>query len=212
VYVGNRGQPAKLRRYIPQIVNAFHRHEVRNTLPRSINGLWKADLFVGNRTVDKWVGTTVKVRGDALEAAQGLRIGVYPKANARDVPRRDEQLNLIRLPLPYEAAFMELFYKSFFLVRAFLKADARVPSPVNLPDAEDRYVTEELTARRDFPVLTVIAAIRDMAQDDLLETSNVETIEPTASLSTAAGLEQAPLPGLEPADAISLMPEPLTET
>src|SRR4029078_4515304 len=79
VYVGNRGQPAKLRRYIPQIVNAFYRHELRNTLPRSINGLWKADLFLGNAGVDRWVGTTVKSNAPDLEAAQGLRIGRDPK-------------------------------------------------------------------------------------------------------------------------------------
>lgn len=34
---------------------------MREKLPNSINGLWKADLFVGKSEPDKWVGTTVKL-------------------------------------------------------------------------------------------------------------------------------------------------------
>lgn len=170
-----------MRRYIPQIVNAFHRQEARNALPRSINGLWKADLFVGSAESDKWVGTTVKVQPNALAGARGLRVGIYPKANAKDVPRKDDSLNLIRLPLPYDADFMEIYYKSFYLVRAFLKADARVPAPVALPDAEDRFLTSELEKRREFSLLDVIAAIRDMSQQTLLETESVASVSPTAT-------------------------------
>jgi hypothetical protein len=190
-------------------VNAFYRHELRNTLPRSINGLWKADLFLGNAGVDRWVGTTVKSNAPDLEAAQGLRIGIYPKVNVRDVPRRDEQLNLIRLPLPYDAGFMELYYKAFFLVRAFLKADATVPPAANLPDAEDRFIAQELAVRRDYPLLEVVAAIRDMGQEHLLDTRDVESVTPTAALSTDAGLEQDPIPGLESSESVSLSPEAL---
>lgn len=210
IYVGNRGHPAKLKRYIPKIVRAFYRHEERNRLPRSINGLWKADLFVGSTSSDKWVGTTVKVQPQALAGAQGLRIGIYPQVNARDVPCKDEVLNLIRLPLPYDAAFMELYYKSFNLVRAFLRADAMTPDPVYLPDAEDRYITNELTARRKFPVLEVIRAIRDMSQESLLDTRPVERVRPTASLSENEGLDQTPDPEVG-SEAVSLSPAPITE-
>ncbi|WP_072914698.1 hypothetical protein [Geodermatophilus obscurus] len=209
VYVGNRGHPAKLKRYIPQIVRAFHRHEARNKLPRSIMGLWKADLFLGNTGSDRWVGTTVKINPTALEGAQGLRIGIYPRVDKKDVPRRDEKLNLIRLPLPYDAAFMELYYKSFYLVRAFLRADASVPPPVALPDAEDRFVTAELAARRDFPLLDVLQVIRDMSQESLLDNKTVETVEPTAALSEDEGLDESPkqTPGSE---SVSLSPTPLS--
>ena len=106
-----------------------------NKLPRSIRGLWKADLFLGNSDVDAWVATTIKINPVQLQAAQGLRIGVYPKQNAKDLPGKDESLNLIRVPLPYDGQFMEVFYESFFLVRAFLRSDATVPKPVDLPDA-----------------------------------------------------------------------------
>ncbi|MGW4273875.1 hypothetical protein ACWEGQ_16260 [Streptomyces seoulensis] len=192
VYVGNRGQPPKLKRYIPQIFRAFHRNEERNNLPRSINGLWKADLFIGNPSVDRWVGTTVKVKPGALESAQGLRVGIYPKVNTADVPRVDDRLNLIRLPLPYDSAFMELFYKSFNLMRAFLRSDARVPPPVDLPDAEDRFIVRELEIRREFPILDVLNAIRNMSQWTLLDSESIESLSPTASLSEEEGLTDSP--------------------
>ena len=206
IYVGNRGQPAKLKRYIPKIVRAFHRHEDRNKLPRSIKGIWKADLFIGNKTSDRWVGTTVKVNPSALEGAQGLRVGIYPKRDKRDTPRKDDSLNLLRLPVPYDGAFMELYYKSFFLVRAFLNYDARIPPPIKLPDAEDRFVTSELEARRDYPVLEVAAVIREMAQPDLLVSESVETVDPSAALSEQDGLTSADVHDLS-SPSVSLAPK-----
>lgn len=210
IYVGNRGQPPKLRRYIPQIIRAFNRAEVRSKLPRSINGLWKADLFLGNRDSEKWVGTTVKSNGGDLVGAQGLRIGIYPQVNPKDAPRLDDTLNLVRLPLPYDGAFMELFYKSFFLVRAFFKADARVPLPVALPDAEDRFITDQLESRRDFPILQVIEVIREMSQEGLLDTQDVQDVAPSAALSEEAGLDEDP-PEVAEGDFISLTPQPTAQ-
>jgi hypothetical protein len=157
-----------------------------------MRGIWKADLFLGSRTSDNWVGTTVKINSTHLEGGEGLRVGIYPRVNERDRPRRDEDLNLVRLPLPYDGAFMELFYKSFFLVKAFLRADAKVPPPVALPDAEDRFVATELETRREFPIVDVIEVLREMSQRDLLDTAAVEDVPPTASISVTAGLEDAP--------------------
>lgn len=204
LYVGNRGHPPKLRRYIPQIINAFHRREDRTRLPRSITGLWKADLFIGNPGSDKWVGTTVKSHPTGLEGAAGLRVGIYPQANAADGPRKDPDLNLIRLPLPYDGGFSELYYKSFFLVRAFLKADADVPTRAQLPDAEDRFITEQLKSRRQFPALDVVEAIRSMSQESLLQTRHVESVEASAVLA-AEGLEEASARDAD-ASAVSLSP------
>lgn len=188
LFVGNRGRPPKLRRYIPQIVNAYRRAEDRNRLPRAMRGIWKADLFLGNRAPDNWVGTTVKIVERKLEGAQGLRIGIYPRVNAADLPRRDDELNLIRLPLPYDGGFMELFYKSFHLVRAYLRADARVPAEIELPDAEDRFLTKELEERRAFPILGVVDVLRNMSQRTLLTTEEVRDVPPTAILSIDGGL------------------------
>jgi len=209
VYVGNRGQPPKLKRYIPQIIRAFRRNEERNKLPRTISGLWKADLFIGNPQSERWVGTTVKINPTALQGAQGLRIGIYPRVNAADVPRRDDSLNLVRLPLPYDGAFMELFYKSFNLVRAFVRADARVPPPVGLPDAEDRYVTSELAKRAMFPVVAVTQEVRGMSQRDLLEEQPVTEAVPTAELSEELGLDEDPKITRSDEGLISLTPRPL---
>lgn len=50
----------------------------RAKLPDSINGLWKADLFIGNTIMDNWVGTTVKINPSQLESARGLRLGIKP--------------------------------------------------------------------------------------------------------------------------------------
>src|SRR2546425_8482632 len=123
VYVGNRGRPPKLKAYVPKIVSAYRRNEERNKLPRSISGLWKADLFLGNAKADAWVGTTIKINPSQLQAARGLRIAIYPRRDDKDGPRHDDQLNLILLPLPYDGQYMEVFNKSFFLVRAFLRSE-----------------------------------------------------------------------------------------
>lgn len=208
LYVGQRGQPPKLQRYIPDIIEAFHAKGNGEKLPRSISGIWKSDLFIGNPASDKWVGTTVKSRAGGLEGASGLRIGIYPQENHKDTPRQDKRLNLVRLPLPYDGGFSELYYKSFFLVRAFLRADAQVPTRVNLPDAEDRYITDELRMRAEFPVLEVVESIRSMAQQDLLETERVESVQSDVSLG-ANGLEDSVVDDF--GGAVSLSPAPQTE-
>lgn len=194
LFVGYRGRPPKLKRHVRTIVRAFRRPDDRTGLPRSMRGVWKADLFLGNHAVDNWVGTTVKINRATLEGAPGLRIGIYPKTHARDDPRRDDVLNLVLLPLPYDGEFMELFYKSFYLVRAFLGADAHIPAEVRLPDAEDRYICRELEARRAFPLLEVVAALRDMSQPDLLTEEGVLEVMPTAAVSVESGLETEPSP------------------
>ena len=211
VYVGNRGRPPKLKRYIPKIISAYRRNEIRNTLPRCISGLWKADLFLGNRGPDAWVGTTIKINPSKLQGAEGLRIGIYPKRNAQDMPRRDPDLNLIRCPLPYDGEFMEFFYKAFFLVRAFLRHDAKVPPPEDLPDAEDRYLTKELQDRRDFPLLRVILTITSMAQPDLIRADDVHDQPVNKALSEIGGL-QPMLPIFPVSEAVSVTPIPRQES
>lgn len=168
VYVGGVGQPPKLQAHLPKIMAAFRRQQDRDRLPASISGLWKADLFVGSTQSQRWVGTTVKIQGRDLEGAKGLRLGIYPRQNDKDVPRFDANLNLVRVPLDYDASFMEVFYKAFFLVRALLKADAKVPGPAFLPDSEDRFIAEQLEQRREFPVVDVITWLREIGQTTLV--------------------------------------------
>ena len=68
---GTRGRPAKLKRHIDSIAAAFRKREVRDALPWSLSGLWKADLFIGNTDTDRWVGTTVKINPRQLEGRVG---------------------------------------------------------------------------------------------------------------------------------------------
>jgi len=166
---GSRGRPAGLQRHIDSVAAAFRKPEVRVTLPRSIQGLWKADLFLGHSDSDKWVGTTVKINPDQLEGAKGLRIGIVPTRQGKpDTVRKDNQRNLVVCPLPYDGAFMETFYMGWQIVQQFIHADAKVPKEVALPQPAARQVARYLADRRDFPVLEVVEALGPLSQPALL--------------------------------------------
>lgn len=168
---GVRGQPVKLKRHIDAVAAAFRRSNARQLLPESINGLWKADLFVGDRTPDQWVGTTVKINPRHLEGAHGLRLAIVPSQQGRnDAIRRDDHRNLVVVPLPYDGSFMEVFYQGWQIVQQFMHADAQVPREVNLPRPADRQVCRFLEERREFPVLDVLGALAPLAQPELLAT------------------------------------------
>lgn len=168
---GLRGQPAKLKRHIDSLAAAFRRKDVRDALPWSISGTWKADLFLGYTDSDRWVATTVKINPDQLEGARGLRIGIVPAREGKsDLVRRDDSRNLIICPLPHDGAFMEVFYEGWVVVQQFIKADAQLPKEVYLPRPADRQVVRYLQDRREFPVLDVIDALEPLSQPELLET------------------------------------------
>lgn len=169
--VGSKGQPVKLKRHIDSVASAFRRSSERQLLPASITGLWKADLFVGDRTPDQWVGTTVKINPRHLEGAKGLRLAIVPSQQGRsDSIRRDEQRNLIVVPLPYDGAFMEVFYQGWQIVQQFIHADAQLPKEVFLPRPADRQVCRFLEERREFPIVDVLEALSPLAQPELLST------------------------------------------
>jgi hypothetical protein len=166
---GKRSQPPKLKTYIHMLAAAFSKESTRKSLPTSINGLWKADLFLGCTDTDRWVGTSVKINPQHLEPANGLRIGIVPSHQGQtDAIRRDEAKNLIICPLPYDGAFMELFYNAWGIVQQFLFADATLPKAVNLPIPTHRRVAKELADRRQFPVLDVLDSLEPLAQPYLL--------------------------------------------
>lgn len=169
---GSKGQPAKLMKHIDAAAAAFRKPSARKALPYSISGLWKADLFVGHTDEDRWVGTTVKINRTALESARGLRIGIVPAHQGRsDRVVKDVQKNLVICPLPYDGAFMELFYRGWIVVQQFIDADAQLPKEVYLPGSADRFVAQCLAERREFPVVDVIEALNPLAQPELLETT-----------------------------------------
>ena len=190
ILAGNIGRPAKLFKNWEKIKKALHDQKAREDLPESIRGVWKSDLFIGNSDEECWVGTTLKINPKQFEGAPGLRVGVYPEQKRGEAPHIDEDKNLLLCPLPYNGSFMELFYSSFFIVKQFLDADARVPKPVALPNSSDRYVASLLEERREFPILEVVGAMAAMAQPRLLETSEVGTDEEGTPVGAIAPIAQ----------------------
>lgn len=175
VLSGVRAQPAKLKNYINQLAAAFRRPTTRLSLPTSISGLWKADLFIGYSDTDRWVGTTVKVNRTALEGAKGLRIGFVPADQGKsDKIIKDEGKNLVICPLPYDGSFMEKFYQAFGIVQAVIKSDCKMPKEVMLPRPPERYVAQQLIDRATYPVLDVVEALATFAQPELLSTHSVQ--------------------------------------
>lgn len=165
---GNKGQPIKLKKHIQGVVNAFRKPSEREKLPSSINGLWKADLFVGRAEPDKWIGTTVKINRGSIESARGLRLAIVPARHSmNDKIELDDVKNLIICPMPYDRSFVEIFYRGWCAVKQFLNADAKLPKESILPYSDDRFICKQLQDRRGFTVLEVIEALEGLRQPHL---------------------------------------------
>lgn len=172
---GNKGQPIKLKRHINGVVSAFRKPQDREKLPSSINGLWKADLFVGNTNIDKWVGTTVKINPKQLESARGLRLGIIPcRQGKNDKIYKHETKNLIVCPVPYDQSFMEIFYEGWIIIKKFILARGNMPKEIDLPSGLDRLVCKELVARKKFPILDVLEVLKNMGQPHLMYIEEAE--------------------------------------
>lgn len=90
---------------------------------------------------------------------------------AANLTRKDDKRNLVLCPLLHDGSFMELFYRAWILIQAFLAADAQLPKEVDLPEGPRRLVARELAERRDFPVVDIMEALGSFAQPELLETT-----------------------------------------
>jgi hypothetical protein len=127
----------------------------------------------------------VKINPQQLEGANGLRVGIVPASQgSSDRIHKDEKRNLVICPLPYDGAFMEVFYCAWGIVQQFLFADAKMPREVFLPTPSHRQVAGELVQRREFAVLDVIDALSPLAQPQLLITNQV--FQPTAPTGPGA--------------------------
>lgn len=168
---GSRGRPVKLKRHLTSLAAAFRRKGASSSLPQSVSGLWRADLFLGSSESDRWLGTTVKINPTRLDGAKGLRVGIVPAMQGKsDRVYLDDQRNLVVCPIPYDGSFVETFYMGWEVVTAFMNADAKLPREVALPRPTARTVARYLADRRDHTVLDVVEALEPLAQPELLRT------------------------------------------
>jgi hypothetical protein len=197
ILTGGRHQPPKLKSYLNDIAAAFRLRSFREALPTSINGLWKADLFLGYTDSDRWVGTTVKINPSALEGAQGLRIGIVPAHyGSTDRISFDQNRNLVVCPMPYDGSFMQFFYGAWGVVMQLIDADMNMPKEVNLPNPLDRQVATQLVQRREHTVLEVIQSLGPLAQPHLLQNSqSAADIQQTDAVSRTDSII-SPIPTL----------------
>jgi hypothetical protein len=74
---GTQGRPVKLKKHLSSAATAFRTRGGTSTLPQSVSGLWKADLFLGATDTDRWVGTSVKINRAHLEPVRGLSLNPW---------------------------------------------------------------------------------------------------------------------------------------
>jgi hypothetical protein len=199
VLSGKRGQPVKLQRYMNQLAAAFHRPTTRLALPRSIRGLWKADLFLGSTAPDHWVGTSIKINPGALEGAEGLRIAIVPTSSGRsDAIKRDDQKNLIICPLPHDYSFMQTFHEGMRIVQVLAARDFNMPTDAELPNPMHREVARVYVERRDYRVQEVLDAVAIFAQPELLDTSTeqITSVDFETSRTADTSTMLGPIPRL----------------
>lgn len=172
---GLRGRPVKLKNYLAMLAAAFRRPTTRLSLPQSIKGLWKADLFLGSPIPDHWVGTSVKNNPKHLESARGLRIGIVPsRSRGSDAVRRDDHRDLVICPVPHDESYMQTFYETWRIAQALMQSDFNMPREVLLPTSIDREVARIFVERRQFGIRDVLEATEAFAQPYLLETNTIE--------------------------------------
>jgi len=175
VMSGKRGRPVKLHKHLNQLAAAFRRRGTSPALPRSIQGLWKADLFLGSPEQEHWVGTTIKIRAGRLESAAGLRIAIVPAdAQKSDLVTMDEQKLLVVCPVPHDYSFMQTFHEGMRIIQVLCANDFTAPRNADLPSPQHREVARTYIERRDFTVLEVLDSMKTFAQPRLLRASTEE--------------------------------------
>ena len=187
---GTQARPTFLKRHIDNIASAMRRSSVVQSLPASIRGVWKADLFLGNPQTDYWVATTLKTNRAQIEEAPGLRIAIYPEERPQEEPKMVG--SLIHCPLPYNIEFMQLFGATFQIVKHLIAARGKQPHPAALVYYDDQEVAKWLSDRAHFPVLAILEALEPIKQVDLLAESGEEQTQVASDVIAAAPIPLAP--------------------
>jgi hypothetical protein len=205
---GTRGRPVKLKRHIDQVAAAFSRPSARLALPQSISGLWKADLFLGNADDDGWVGTTIKVNANDLRAERGLRIGIVPtRQGRRDRVLKDDARNLVVCPLPYDGAYMELFFAGWRIVQQFIAADAKLPDEDALPLTHERQVARELEMRRESTIIRAVQVLEVQGQPGLIDSTESKATVTSEREPETVSVAESVLAPMPREDALYLPPD-----
>ena len=164
VLTGSRGTPL-LKKRLESIQSAFRDPDARSSLPSSIAGVWKADLFLGSRQSNRWVAATVKLNPWDVSWHPGLRVAIHPIRNGDEL--RDDA-GLVRIPLPYDFGFMHFFYQAFVIVRSLVRSGDRLPSPTEVIEPPARYIAEMQHRVRQRPIEEVVNHLRVLADEQLL--------------------------------------------
>lgn len=181
------GNKINLLEHISRICTAFRNSNSRRYLPNVINGLWKADLLLGNKDEDLWAAVSVKINPLALVHANGIAIGIIPSRWNRFVTVKTKG-KMVVCPLIYDNGFMQYFYAAWNTVRCFFYADARVPHEHCLYCKEQLQIAEFLASKRDTPVLELVDEIftqlthktiirpkeKSIITTDIFDTSNIQ--------------------------------------
>jgi hypothetical protein len=161
VLTGSPGPPLLLKKRLENIQRAFRDPVAQKALPPSIGGIHKADLFLGTRENNRWVAATVKLNPYDVSRHPGLRVAIHPQGRGYDLCREED--GLIRIPLPYDFAFMEYFREAVDVVRALLRS-----RPDQVIDSAARYVARKLHPLRQRPVREVVNYLREGFADQRL--------------------------------------------
>lgn len=165
---GFYGEKVKIKKYLEDIQRSFRVNNARKNLPVDIEGIWKADLFIGNTDTDMWVAATIKINPLSLECVKGLAIGIVPSRWDKEGPFRIKN-GMIICPLLYKDNFMQFFYSAWRVVLYFIKNDAKVPHERDLAGIEELQVAKYLEQNRDVPVLELVNDdLRRLAHPTLL--------------------------------------------
>ena len=175
--INNKG--IRIKKYLEEIQKSFRFQNIRKNLPVSINGIWKADLFVGNLDTDMWAAVSVKINPLSLRYANGLVIGIVPSKWNQEKPCQIKN-GMVICPLLYDNAFMYFFYSAWRIISEFIKYDAKVPHERFLSGIEELSVAQYLEQNRERPVLELVDEdLKRLAHPTLLlpEVKNIITTD-----------------------------------
>ncbi len=192
---GSSGRTRTLLGRLNVLAAAFRRAAPCPTAPHSLRGGWKSELFLGSVNAQRWVGAVVKRHPAQLEAGATLRIGIVPaRVGGSDRVRLDDSRNLVICPLPFDAAFLQLFATGWHLLQAFLTPSTLARSGAPWPDAIEREVSALLEERRDVPAADVAEMLGIFGQADLLATRVRPVAQATVRGRPACAGLLAPVP------------------